>query len=257
MRILITILALISVCYGQSPTFFGSTSVPADGASATNTTTTITLTPPGSMSAGDLVVVYLYQRGTATFSVGVTGGQSWNSIGRDAGTTNVAMETYWCRFNGTWSADPRFDFSAGTNTNAVMLVFRPDNSTHVWATEQVATTNAAAAATITVTGITPANGMNVTIASWMTADDNTWGTLSGTNWTKASLSAQYRNTSGQDMSSSYAYQTQGSSPAGTNNVSQTQTALGNDATTWRRITFYHYAPPAYNKKGQFLQFFNP
>lgn len=258
MRFLLTILAFwITAAQAQSPTFFGSAAVPVDDAAAVNTSTTITITPPGSMLAGDLVVVYLYQRGTATFSVGVTGGQSWNSIGRDAGTSNVAMETYWCRYNGTWSANPRFDFSAGTNTNAVMLVFRPDNSSHIWATEQVATANAAAAATITVTGVTPANGMNVTVAAWITADDNTWGSLSGTGWVKTNLSDQYRNTSGNDMSSTYAYQLQGATPAGTNNVSQNQTLNGNDATTTRRITFYHYAPPAYNKKGQFFQFFQP
>jgi hypothetical protein len=222
------------------PTFFGATSVPTDN--GTNATTTITLTPPTSMLSGDLAVVYLQQRGTATFSVGVNGGQTWTSIGRDVGTANVAMETYYATFNGTWAANPRFDFSAGTNTTAVMLVFRPTTSTNVWETEQIATTNAAAAATITVTGITPANGDNVTIASWMTADDNTWGTLTGTNWVKTSLSAQYRNLAGNDASATFAYQLQ-TTAAATNNVSQTQLTLGNDATTWRRITFYETAAP--------------
>jgi hypothetical protein len=217
------------------PTYFGSTSVPADN--GTNATTTITLTPPASMVTGDLVVVTLTQRGTATFSVGIDGGQSWNSIGRNVGTANVALETYWATYNGTWSANPRFDFSAGTNTTGVMIVFRPDDNTKVWATEQIATTNAAAAATITVTGVTPANAPNVTLASWNSADDNTWGTLTGTNWVKTSLSAQYRNLAGSDASSTFAYQLQATAAA-TNNVSQTQLTLGNDATAWRRITFY-------------------
>ncbi len=221
-------------------TFFGVATVPADN--GTNATTTITITPPASMLAGDLVVVYLQQRGTATFSVGVTGGQTWTSIGRNVGTANVAMDTYWARFDGTWDANPRFDFSAGTNTSAQMLVFRPVTSTNVWETEQIQTANAAAAATTTVTGITPANGDNVTIASWMTADDNTWGTLTGTNWVKTSLSAQYRNLAGNDQSATYAYQLQ-TTAAATNNVSQTQLTLGNDATTWRRVTFYETEPP--------------
>jgi hypothetical protein len=221
------------------PTFFGATSTPADNGS--NATTTITITPPTSMLSGDLVVVYLQQRGTATFSVGVTGGQSWTSVGRNVGTANVALETFWTTYNGTWGANPRFNFSAGTNTTAVMLVFRPDVSTNLWATEQIATTNAAAAATITVTGVTPANGSNVTLASWHTADDNTWGTLSGTGWSKTSLSAQYRNLAGNDSSSTYAYQLQ-TTAANTNNVSQTQLTLGNDATAWRRITFYEEEP---------------
>lgn len=217
------------------PTFFGVTSTPADN--GTNATTTITLTPPASMLENDLVVVHLTQRGTATFSVGITGGQTWNSIGRDAGTTNVALETFWATYNGTWAANPRFDFSAGTNTTAVMIVFRPDDNTKVWATEQIQTTNAAAAATITVTGITPNFAPNVTLAIWSTADDNTWGTLTGTNWVKTSLSNQYRNLAGNDSSSTFAYQLQ-STAAATNNVSQTQLTVGNDATTWRRITFY-------------------
>lgn len=222
------------------PTFFGATSVPTDNGS--NATTTITITPPASMLLGDLVVVYLQQRGTATFSVGIDGGQTWTPIGRNVGTANVAMDTYWARFDGTWDANPRFDFSAGTNTSAVMLVFRPDLTTDIWVTEQIQTVNAAAAATTTVTGVTPDNPNNVTIASWMTADDNTWGTLSGTNWTKGTLSAQYRNLAGNDQSATFAYQLQ-STAANTNNVSQTQLTLGNDATTWRRITFYETEPP--------------
>jgi len=222
-------------------TFFGVSAVPVDGAAATNATTTITITPPTSMVAGDLVVVYGQQRGSTAWTVGLDGGQSWTNVGNSTATTNVSMNTFWCTFNGTWSVNPRFDNSGGTCTSAVMLVFRPADNTKVWATEQIATTAAAAAATITVTGVTPANGENVTIASWHTADDNTWGTLSGTNWTKGTLSAQYRNTSGQDQSMTLAYQLQATA-APTNNVSQTQLTLGNDATTWRRITFYESAP---------------
>jgi hypothetical protein len=221
------------------PTFFGATSVPTDNGS--NATTTITLTPPTSMLTGDLVVVYLLQRGTATFSVGVSGGQTWVSIGRNVGTANAANDVFWATFNGTWSANPRFNFSAGTNTTAVMLVFRPDTGTNVWFEESDQVANAAAAATITVTGVTPANPKNVTIASWMTADDNTWGTLTGTNLVKTNLSAQYRNLAGNDTSATFAYQIQATA-APTNNVSQTQLTLGNDATVWRRITFYEAEP---------------
>lgn len=232
-------------------TLFGQTAVPVDGAAATNATTTITLTPPASMLAGDLVVVYLHQRGTATFSVGITGGQTWTPIGRDIGTANVAMETYWARFNGTWAANPRFDFSAATCTSAVMLVFRPDVATNNWATELIQTVNAAAAATITVTGATPTQPDNVTVASWMTADDNTWGNLTGASWVKTGLSAQYRNTAGNDQSSTYAYSAQTSPPSTLPNVSQQQLTLGNDATTWRRITFYNFAAAAYTPSDQF------
>lgn len=216
-------------------TFFGVTSVPTDNGS--NATTTITLTPPSSMVSGDLVVVYCQQRGAIGWTIGLDGGQSWTAIGNANVTTNVSMNTFWATFNGTWSSNPRFDNAGGTNTTAVMVVFRPADNTKVWATEQIQTTAAAAAATITVTGVTPANNENVTIASWHTADDNTWGTLTGTNWTKTGLGNQYRNLSGQDSSMTLAYQLQ-TTAAATNNVSQTQLTVGNDATTWRRITFY-------------------
>lgn len=223
------------------PSFFAvSTAVPVDN--GTNATTTITLTPPASMVSGDLVVVYTTQRGTGTWSVGVTGGQTWNTIGNSTVTTAVALNTFWATYNGTWSVNPRFDNAGGTNTTAVMIVFRPTTFFNGWNTEQIATTAAAAAATITVTGITPANPNNVTIASWSTADDNTWGTLTGTNWTKGTLPAQYRNLAGNDSSTTLAYQLQ-TTAAPTNNVSQTQLTLGNDATTWRRITFYEVDTP--------------
>jgi hypothetical protein len=221
----------------------GVTPVPADN--GTNATTTITITPPASMLDGDLVVVYLQQRGTATFSVGVTGGQTWTPIGRNAVTANVSMETYWARFNGTWAANPRFDFSAGTNTSAVMLVFRSDVPTNQWGTESIQTVNAAAAATITITGVTPANPDSVTVGSWMTADDNTWGTLTGAGWSKLGLTAQYRNLAGNDQSSTYAYYLQSLGPSAIPNTSQTQLTLGNDATAWRRITFYNFAASAF------------
>ena len=227
----------------------GQTSVPADN--GTNATTTITLTPPTLMADGDLVVVYLQQRGTATFSVGITGGQTWTSIGRNVGTANVAVETFWARFDGTWAANPRFDFSAGTNTTAVMLVFRSDVPTNQWGTSNIQTVNAAAAATITITGVTPANPDSVTIGSWMTADDNTWGTLTGAGWSKLGLSNQYRNLAGNDSSSTYAYYLQTGGPSAVPNVSQTQLTLGNDATAWRRITFYNFAAAGYTPSDHF------
>lgn len=216
------------------PTFHGVTSVPTDNGS--NSTTTITLTPPASMVTGDLVVVTLTQRGTATFSVGVTGGQTWTSVGRDVGTSNVALETYWARYNGTWAANPRFDFSAGTNTSATMIVFRPDDNTKVWATEQIATNNTAGG-TVSISSINTNFAPNVTLASWSSADDNTWGSLTGLGWEKTSLSNQYRNLAGNDSSSTFAYLFQ-SSPSSTLAVTQTQATLGPDNTTTRRITFY-------------------
>ncbi len=225
-------------------TFHGVASSPADN--GTSTATQITITPPASMTAGDLVYVRCYQRGTATFSVGVTGGQTWNSLTRQTQGTTTATQAFWATFNGTWAANPGFNFSAGTNTNVVMIVFSPTDTAKIFGVDTAESTAAFTAPTtpftVTIPGRTPTNASNVSIAAWVTADDNTWGTLSGTNWSKTSLSAQYRNTSGNDMSSTYAYQIQ-TSAAATNDVSQNQTANGGDAGVYSIVTFYEYDPP--------------
>jgi hypothetical protein len=221
-------------------TLFGYTANPTDP--GTSTATQITLTPPASMTTGDLVFVTLRQRGTATFSVGVDGGQTWNTLTRGTNSTTTAVQSFWAQFNGTWSADPRFGFSAGTNTSAMMLVFRPtDTGKSVAVDTALSIASFTAAATVTITGHTRTNSSCVTIASWHTADDNTWGTLSGTGWSKTNLPAQVRNTSGSDGSCTFAYNI---GSGATNNVSQTQLTLGNDAGVYQIISFYEFDPPA-------------
>jgi hypothetical protein len=124
-----------------------------------------------------------------------------------------------------------------------MIVFRATDTAKVFGVDTAEDTSAFSAATTqTIPGRTPANASNVSIAAWVTADDNTWGSLSGTNWSKTGLSAQYRNTSGQDMSSTYAYQIQ-TSAAATNDVSQDQLTLGGDAGVYSIVTFYEFDPP--------------
>jgi hypothetical protein len=229
----------------MSITFFGSASIPADGAAAVNTATQNTITPPGSMQAGDLVYVEMQQRGTATMSIGVTGGQTWNTLTRYT-YTNGAIQAFWCRFNGTWGANPRFDFSTGTCTSVVMLVFRPSDTGKSWAIDQAEASATFTAPTtpftVTRTGVTNAQESTVTIAGWFTADDNTSGGISGSGWTQASLSAQYRNTSSTDQSIFLAYKIQTASGA-TGNVSLNQATNGGDAGRTKIISFYEFTPP--------------
>ena len=216
-------------------TYFGASSVPVDN--GTNATATITVTPPALMLAGDLVVVICRQRGSGVWTNGLDGGQTWTDEGNNTGTSLVSINTFWCRFNGTWSVNPRFDNAGATNTSLVMLVFRPTTTLHNWGIEFDNVTNQAAATLQTINGITPSNNSNVSIASWHTADDNTWGTLTGTNWTIGTLAAQYRNLAGSDGSCTFAYQIQ-TTAAPTNNVSKTQLTLGADATARRILNFY-------------------
>lgn len=216
-------------------TYFGSVAIPTDN--GTNATATITPTPPASMLEGDLVVVVCRQRGTGVWTNGLTGGQTWTNEGNNTGTANISINTFWCRFNGTWNVNPRFDNSGATNTSLVLFVFRPTSTNYNWTLEFDNVTNGTATTLQTITGITPTHNNNVSIASWHTADDNTWGTLTGTNWTKGTLSAQYRNLAGSDGSCTYAYQIQSTAGA-TNNVAQTQLTLGADATARRILNFY-------------------
>ena len=224
-------------------TFFGSAAVPTDN--GTNATATITVTPPTSMQVGDLVVVICRQRGTGVWTNGLTGGQTWTDEGNNATTSTVSINTFWCRFNGTWDVNPRFDNAGATNTSLVMLVFRPTSTSSSWALEFDNVSNNAATTLQTITGITPTKASNVSIASWHTADDNTWGTLTGTNWILGTLAAQYRNLAGSDGSCTHAYQIQ-TVAAPTNNVSKTQLTLGADATATRILNFYEFTSNTYN-----------
>lgn len=217
-------------------TFFGESANPADN--GTSAATQITLTPPSLMQAGDLVYVHLVQRGNATMSVGVSGGQRWFDGVRQINGAALVSQTFWCVFNGTWSSDPRFDFSTGTNTKANMLVFRPSaGKTMVLDVAEVTSTFTSGASpfTITITGVTrDAAKSSVAIAAWASFDDNSWGNLTGSGWSKTGLSDQYRNTSGSDSSSTYAYSI---GTGATGNVSQNQTANGGDAGTRSIIAF--------------------
>lgn len=227
-------------------TFYDYTALPGDDAAATNTATQNTITPPPAMETGDLCVVVMVQRGTATMSVGVTGGQTWNSFTRFTGT-NLAVQIYWCVFNGTWSASPRFDFSAGTCTSVVMSVAKSLDTSYQWAIDQTQTTGSFVAGstpfTKTITGITNSNSATITFAVWVTADDNTWGSISGSGWSQQGLqkdsgNIQFRNTSGSDQSLTIAYKIGGSGATG--NVSLNQATLGGDAGITSIFSFYTY-----------------
>jgi hypothetical protein len=125
-----------------------------------------------------------------------------------------------------------------------MTVFRPSSSANYWGVN-VAQINAnpATAATVTVPGITTTIAKNVTMAWWSSDDDNTWGSLSGTGWSKTGLPAQIRNYQGNDQSMTSAYYIQTTTPGVTGNVSQTQATLASDPTCTSIISFYEIQPP--------------
>lgn len=230
-------------------TFFADVSVPTDNGTNVTNPTAFANPPIASMVAGDLVVVYAWCRtASATIAVSNAGGQSWTSFtSTSSGGATLSANFFYCRFNGTWSAAPSFSFGATTNNCVWMLVFRPTNSSNTWGIDFSAGffSSFGAAATITVlmnNGIsnTTIHPSTVSLAFWSTDDDNTWGTLTGTGWTKTGLvAAQVRNTSGSDASATAAWNIQTS--VSTNNVpnpSQTELTLGNDGGLWFEISFY-------------------
>lgn len=208
-------------------TFFGVASTPADNGS--NGDEPIAITPPASMAAGDLVYVVVSSvSGGITWSVSADGdgcvNDSWTSL-TGFTTSNPVSDAFWCVHDGGWAADPSFDPSGtGAVSTAVMLVFRPTSGSYTWDNNvALAFEDEAAGTTFTKTGQDPSGTSCVSVAMWDSdaATASTWGTLSGTGWSKTSLSAQYRNTNGAtDVSMSFAYYI-GSGEA-TGDVAQTQ-----------------------------------
>lgn len=218
------------------PYSVGTGTVPTDNGS--NATTAISFTPGTHCPiarAGDLVVVLCQSRATTTWNVATSGGQAWTSETAVAVTANIFVRAFWCTFNGTWSADPSFSSTSGTCTSAAMHIFRGRTASDTWSRDVAqATTNHAAAATITRTGITTVADDVVALAAWFTADDNTWGTLTGSGWVygfNTPLGNQARNTASTDQSMATAYYIAPTGGTATGNVSLTQLTLGNDAAT--------------------------
>jgi hypothetical protein len=225
-------------------TYIASASTPADGFS--NTTNPTVVTPPVGMLVGDLVLMIAQSRdSTATLAISNTGGQTWTSE-TQVNQTNCRIRLFWCRFNGAWTpaGNPNPSVSFG-NTNqhiVVMHVFRPSNTSSVWAVDvaQVSGIYAAPPAprTVTIPGITTITDGALVFAAWASSDDNTWGSLT-VGWTTPG-SAQYRNNS--NLSQTHAYRgiptAAGMPIAGaTGNVSKNQATLGGDAGAYLIIAF--------------------
>jgi len=220
--------------------YIGSSSTPADN--GTNVTTPIAVTPPVILQAGDLILFTGITRDSTgqTFTISQASGQTWTS-GGSVSDTDIAAEIFWCRFNGTWGADPSISVTGGTSPyTAVMHVYRGGHPASNWGVDQslieLDFTAPGSPFTVTITGQTTTKNNTVTSAAWITADDNTWDSISGTGWS-ISGDAQYRNTSGSDSSATFAHKIQ-TSPSATGNVSKNQATLGGDAGTTYIITFY-------------------
>lgn len=216
-------------------TSFGSSSSPANNGPLA--ASPVAVIPPAGMLAGDLVIMVANSRTNAnTLAISVTGGQTWTS--ETAIGTNGTMRLFWCRYNGTWTANPSVSFTSSVNTTVVMRVFRPTVGANTWALDVVQTTGTfaapAAPRNVTITGITTVIPGALAFFVWETRDDNTWG-IQTAGFTNAGL-AQYRNSASADSSQSAAYKIMLTAGA-TGNVTNRQLTLGGDAGNTIKIAF--------------------
>lgn len=226
-------------------TFFASTSAPADNGAQDNSVAR-SVTPPGSMAAGDLVIVTVNHRsGSATISNSGTGGQTWTPEAQVAVSGSGQMRRFWCRFNGTWDADPQFDTSSHTGIAITleMVVFRPTSASNTWASDVAQTNSSTTPATpfdVVATGQVAIADSTVTVVSFATCQANTWALQTG-GWANPDSITQRRNTTGTDISLSTGYLIQ-TSPGATGNVTNRQATLGGSDTRWIIQTFKEVSP---------------
>lgn len=231
------------------PTYFGSsthTSAMGGAITLTDSGSPITVTPPSSMVAGDLVLVYFFLRGnyaSPTFTVSDDGGQSWTSetIHNDVTSTQLV----WATFDGTWDASPQFS----TNTTSAhtylvtMHVFRPGSTPHTWSkdTNQVYAAYALPDSPydVTISGFNTTHDNAVTIFTFVTNDDDTW-TLQTAGVTSTNFDAgvyYIKNTGGNDYSLQTVYKvvaTAGATGDVTSRIEGSPSAGG----TIHKISFY-------------------
>ncbi|OHC61430.1 MAG: hypothetical protein A2040_12510 [Rhodocyclales bacterium GWA2_65_19] len=226
-------IALIAwLVIAQSPahaaiTYFASASNPTDGNNRDSTT--VAVTPPGSMQVGDLAIIVANARESGqTLAISVTGGQTWTA--QTANTTNTSQRIFWARYNGTWSANPSVSFPSGANaTTVVMHVFRPSSSANGWVLDVAQADGSYATPAwpfdVTIAGITTVTNGALVLATWASTDNNSW-TLQTAGWTNAG-GAQYRNGDGSDSSQSAAYKIMPTAGA-SGDVTNRQTNNGGD-----------------------------
>ena len=223
----------------MSITYFGSANTPADN--QTNTANPTAVTPPGGMQAGDLVLMTAVSRTadtyTETLAISNNGGQIWTSETQQ-NQNNCKIRLFWCRFNGTWSANPSVSFGNNSPHIVVMHVFRPSNTSSVWQVDVAQVSGnyptPPVPRTVTIPGITTVTDGALVFAYWASQDNNTWGNLTA-GWTTPGL-AQYRNSSGNDQSETHAYKVMTTAGA-SGNVSKDQTGGGSDRGAYLIIAF--------------------
>lgn len=214
---------------------YNATASPSDnGSNASTGTYNLTFQSqngPGNLLAAFptnmLCVVYIVSRSTTAATLNNTGSQTWVSLGGGS-NTNIRVDVWYCIWQTSTFPDSTSFTTPSANCSMYTLWYEAHDTSWAWVLDQSMTVATfAAAASPSITGQTTTKGQTVTLASWHTPDDNTWGSISGTGWVVAGV-AQYRNLDSQDASSTFAHKIQSAAGA-TGNVTKTQLTNGNDA----------------------------
>jgi hypothetical protein len=218
-------------------TLFGTAKDPSSE-NAANAGPTAVVVPPGSMLANDYVVVLAAYRGTGvTLAVGTDGGQSWTSETARTQGTVITSRLFRCKFNGTWSNNPDFTVTAGTNgIIAYLSAWRGvDPSTPI--DTALAQTGFAAPANpydVVRAGLTTTYDNAVAIYWWLSSDNNTWALQGSPGLTQPE--AMWRQTTTTGLSVSMGYKTIATGGSASGDATNRQTALGGDAGTTHIIS---------------------
>ncbi len=209
-------------------TYVGTAQMPASE-NGNSAATNAAITPP-SMSTGDFVLVYVSAKTTGiTITNSTTGGQTWTA-GTDTEGSSMSFRSFYCFYNGTWSADPAWSWTNSVPYNIWMLVYRNVSSgSPIDAAESIAAFAAPTGSfdvTIAANTITTSTDGAYVVAMWTTSDNNTWALQ--TPWTNPDSIAYWRNSGGTDQSMSVAYTEQGTA-GGNGAVTNRQTGVGGDA----------------------------
>ena len=196
-----------------------------------------TLVPPAGMKVGDLVYVNSSVGSSLrNFTIPVTGGQTWTTVQQRAGSS-PEIWTSWCRFNGTWTANPSFSID-GTNVakSVYLFVYRPPKVGATWAVDQTRIDGFdSGSPSYTVTGITNTHPNNVTTLILNGGQYPTTYTVTGAGWKRIGPN-KITNTGPNPRTNSFAYQVQGNNYGATGNASFLMTASGFMFTTI--LSFY-------------------
>ena len=225
---------------------------PSDGGSAAGPTYTMS-SNPFNWATGDLAIVFVQFKGTGTLSV--SGNQAWNTLPQQANGTTSIGRVFWCIWDAGLTINETFGVASGTTALTVRgFAFRPTSTSNSIFTDGISSnTFTGAAATVTIPGRTTNYPSTVTMAAWMSEDDNTWSSLSGTGWTVAYTNLYVRNLQGTDQSMGTGYCILNGSTT-VNDVSNTMGGVGADPGIWYSVTFAEDSgapPPAFSPSDPF------